>query len=140
LARNESRVVFEAPGANQRIQHAILGIGLCLGLDLFAALFARQTDPGLYQVTYDLLNVPADIADLCKLGCFDLYERCVGQLGQPASNLGLAHAGRPDHEDVLWHDLVTQTRLQLLATPPVAKRNGHHALGIALPDDMAVQL
>jgi hypothetical protein len=55
-------------------------------------------------------------------------------------DLGLAHAGRPDHQDVLRIDLLAQVIAQLLAPPAVPERHGHGALGVLLPDDEAVEL
>src|SRR5690606_33899126 len=63
-----------------------------------------------------------------------------GQLGQPARDLGLAHARRPDHQDVLGRDLGAQLVLDLLAPPAVAQRNGHGTLGFLLADDVPIQL
>ncbi len=103
-------------------------------------LSRTQADADLDEIADDLLDVAADIADLGELGRFDLHEGRAGQLGQPARNLGLADAGRADHQDVLGHHLFAQSAFQLLAAPAVAQRNGHGALGVVLADDEAVQL
>ncbi len=66
-----------------------------------APLVAQQRNAGLDQVADDLLDVAADIADLGELGRLDLDEGRLRQLGQAPRNLGLADAGRPDHQDVL---------------------------------------
>ena len=98
----------------------------------------RERD--LDQVAHDLLDVAADIADLGELGRLDLDERRLGQAGQPARDLGLADAGRADHQDVLGQHLVAQLGRQLLAAPAVAQRDGDRALGVVLADDVAVEL
>ena len=59
---------------------------------------------------------------------------------QAAGDLGLADAGRPDHQDVLGHHLFAQGVVELLAPPAVAQRNGDGALGILLADDVTVEL
>jgi hypothetical protein len=70
----------------------------------------------------------------------DLDERRVGELRQAPRDFGLADAGRTDHEDVLGRDLLAQRLLYLHATPAVAQRNGHGALGRVLADDVLVEL
>jgi hypothetical protein len=91
------------------------------------------------RVADDLLDVAADIADLGEFGGFHLDEGRAGELGQPPRDLGLANAGGPDHQDVLWEYLLAQRSGELQAPPPVAQRNGHRALGVGLPDDEAVE-
>jgi hypothetical protein len=54
-------------------------------------------------------------------------------------NLGLADAGRADHQDVLGVDFIAQLGRQLLAAPAVAKRHRDGALGLLLADDEAVE-
>ena len=99
-----------------------------------------QRDADLDQVADDLLDVAADIADLGELGRLDLDERRAGELGQPARDLGLADAGRADHQDVLRQHLLAQLVVELLAAPAVAQRDGDGALGVGLADDEAVEL
>ena len=61
--------------ADQRVEHALLGVELGLGLHLLARRVAHQADADLDQVADDLLDVAADIADLGELGRLDLDER-----------------------------------------------------------------
>jgi hypothetical protein len=63
----------------------------------------------------------------------------VGQPRQAPRDLGLADAGRPDHQDVLRRDLVAQRLGHLLAAPAVAQRDGDGALGGRLADDVLVE-
>jgi len=91
------------------------------------------------QVAGDLLDVAADIADLGELGRFDFDERCIGQLGQAARNLGFAAAGGADHQDILRRHFVAQIGGQLLAAPAIAQRDRDRALGGVLADDMRVE-
>ncbi|HEX2249418.1 MAG TPA: ATP-dependent protease ATPase subunit HslU, partial [Gemmatimonadales bacterium] len=51
-----------------------------------------------------------------------LDERRSRQPGQPASDLRLSHAGRADHDDVVWSDLVPDVVRRLGAAPPPAER------------------
>ena len=127
-------------GADQRIDHALLGIQLRLGLDLFSLGVADEPDAGFQQIANDLIDVAADIADLGEFGGLDLDEGRAGKLGEAARDLGLADAGRPDHQDVLGQNLLAQLLVELLPAPAVAERNGDGALGVALADDVAVEL
>ena len=108
-------------------------------LDVLAHFLAHQTDRHLDEVADDLLDIAADIADLGELCRFDLEEGRAGEPGQPPRNLGLADAGRADHQDVLRHHLFAHLALQLLTAPAVAQRNRHGALGVLLADDEAVE-
>ena len=95
-------------GPDQRIEHALLGGLLRAGLDVLALAFAHLRDRDLDEIADDLLDVAADIADLGKLGGFDLDERRAGQFRQPPRDLGLADAGRPDHQDVFRQHFFAQ--------------------------------
>ena len=94
----------------------------------------------LDEVAHDLLDVAADIADLGELGRLDLEERRAGELGEAARDLGLADAGRPDHQNVLRQHLLAQPLVELQPAPAVAQRDRDRALGVALADDEAVEL
>ena len=63
----------------------------------------------------------------------------MGEAREAARDLGLADAGRADHQDVLGQDLVAQIVVELLAPPAVAQRDGDRALGVVLSDDIAVE-
>ncbi|MCY1248200.1 hypothetical protein D9M72_616040 [compost metagenome] len=110
-----------------------------LGLDLGPALFAHETDADLDEVTDNLFDVAAYITDFGELRRLDLDERSDGKLCQTAGDFRLADTGRPDHQDVLRHDLVAQFVAELLAPPAIAQRNRHRALGVVLADDETVE-
>ena len=126
-------------GADQGIEHAILGGELRAGLHVLALAFAGLRDRDLDQVADDLLDVAADIADLGEFGGFDLDERRAGQFRQPPRDLGLADAGRPDHQDVFRQHFLAQQAGELQPPPAVAQRDGDRALGVGLADDEAVE-
>ena len=107
---------------------------------LLAQPLAGHADGDLDEIADDLLDVAADIADLGELGRLDLEERRLGQPREAARDLGLADAGRADHQDVLGQHLLAQPLGQLLAAPAVAQRDGDGALGLVLADDVAVEL
>ena len=94
--------------AGERVEQPLHRRFLGAGAHRLAAPLALQPDRFLDQVAGDLLDVAADIADLGELGRLDLHERRVGELRQPAADLGLSAAGRADHQDVLRRDLVAQ--------------------------------
>ena len=111
-----------------------------LGLDLLALLLLDEADGRFGQVADHALDVAADVADFGILGRFDLNQRSADELGKLAGDLGLAHAGRADHDDVLRRDRLAQIFRQLLAPPAIADRHGDGFLGRVLPDDVAIQL
>ena len=123
----------------QQVEQAIFGSLPGLRPQLFEALVAHHRNRQLHQVTDHRLDVAPDVADLGELGGFDLDEGRLGQTRQPARDLGLAHAGGPDHQDVLRRDVVGQILGQLLAPHPVAQRNGHRTLGFVLADHVFVE-
>ena len=101
---------------------------------------AHQADGVLDQLADHALDVAAVVADLGVLRRFDLDERRAGQLRQPAGDLGLADAGRADHQDVLGRDLAAHLVRQLLPPPAIAHGDRHGPLGVGLADDVAIEL
>jgi hypothetical protein len=126
--------------SHQRIEHALLGMEIGLGGHFLAQPFFGHGDRPFEEVAHDLLDVAADITDLGEFGRLDLDERRLRQFGQSARNLGLADAGRPDHQDVLGQNLLTELFGQLLTAPAVPESDGDGALGVVLADDVSVEL
>ena len=123
----------------QHIEDAFLGRILGAAFHLAHGLLARLLDADLDQIAHDGIDVAADVADFGELGRLDLDERRVGEFGQAPRDLGLAHAGRPDHENVLRRDLLAQGFGHLLPAPAVPEGDGDRALGAILADDVLVQ-
>ena len=143
LARRAVRGRLAPCGAgrrNQHVQDAIFGRIFGAGAHLLHLGLARLLDGHLGQVADDGIHILAHIAHLGELGGLHLDEGRIGQARQAPGDLGLAHAGGPDHENVLGRDLLAQAAFDLLAAPAVAQRNGHGALGAGLADDVAVKL
>ena len=92
------------------------------------------------EVADDRLDVATDVAHLRELGGLHLDEGASGQLREAPGDLGLAHPGRPDHEDVLGRDLRRNLRRQALAPNPVPQRDRHRSLRRRLADHPAIQL
>ncbi len=92
-----------------------------------------------HQVADHRLHVAPHVAHLGKLRGLHLEKGRVGQLGQPSRNLRFAHARRPDHDDVLGHDVVGHFGRKLLATLAIAQRNGDGALGGLLSHNVLVE-
>ena len=107
---------------------------------LLEPLLADHVDAELDEIADHRLDVAADVADLGELRRLDLDERRLREPRQPARDLGLADAGRPDHQDVLRRDLLGQLRRQLLPAHAVAQRDRDGALGGRLADDVLVEL
>ena len=126
--------------ADQRVDHAILGRLLGARLHVLALPLAGLRDRDLDEIAHDLLDVAADIADLGEFGRLDLDERRAREPREPARNLGLADAGRADHQDVLRQHLLAQLVVELQPAPAVAQRDRDRALGVVLADDEAVEL
>ena len=103
-------------------------------------LLAHQLHGDLGQVADHRFDVAADVADLGELRRFDLEERRLRELRQPPRDLGLADAGRADHQDVLRRDFFGHLRRQLLSAHAVAQRDRDGALGLVLADDVLVEL
>ena len=125
--------------AHQCIEQPVHRRFLGLVLHRVAAAFLFQPHRFLDQVARDLLHVAPDIADLGELGRFHLHERRIGKLRQAAADLGLAAAGRADHQDVLGRHLVAQIGAELLPAPAVAQRHRNGTLRVLLSDDMRVE-
>ena len=108
--------------------------------DVAPQLLFDHRDGDLHQVAHHRLAVPADIADLGEFARFDFEEGRSSELGESAGDLGLADAGRPDHQDVLRQDLVGHRAFDLLPPPAIAQGDGDRALGGLLADDVLVEL
>ncbi len=128
------------PLRQQQVEQTLFRIQFGLVGDVFELLFAHHVDRDLDQIADHRLHIAAHVADFGELRGFDLQERRVRQLGQPARNLGLSHAGGPDHDDVLGDDLFRQLRRQLLPPHAIAQRNRHRALRGVLAHNVLVEL
>ena len=125
---------------HQRVEQALLGALLGAHAHLALLLLEHQRHADLGEVADDRLDVAPDVADLGELRGLHLEEGRLGHLREPAGDLGLPDAGRPDHDDVLGGDLVAQLLGHLLPAPAIAQRDRHRALRVVLPDDVAVEL
>src|SRR5579862_3649639 len=129
-----------ARGRHQNLDQAVprMGRGALLhGLDAFGL---HHLHGGLGEIADHRVDVAADVADFGELGRLDLDERRPGEPGEPPRDLGLADAGRPDHEDVLRNDLVPQLRPEAAAAVPVAQRDRDRPFGRRLADDELIEL
>ena len=109
-------------------------------MHLALLLLGHEVHGEVGEVADDRLDVAPDVADLGELRRLHLEERGLRELREPARDLGLPDARRPDHDDVLRRDLVAQLGRHAQPPPAVAQRDGHGALGVALADDVAVEL
>ena len=124
----------------QQIEQPLLGGRARLVLDLVALLRADHVHGELDEIADHRLDVAADVADFGELRRLDLDERRMREPRQPARDLGLADAGRPDHQDVLRRDFFGHLAREPLTPHAVAQRDRDGALGLGLADDVLVQL
>jgi hypothetical protein len=123
----------------QHVEQALLG-GIGRAVAHLARLgFARLLQRGLHEIADDRVDIAADVAHLGELRRLDLDERRFGQACETARDLGLAHAGRADHQDVLRGDLLPQRLGHLLAAPAIAQRDRDRTLRRVLTDDVLVE-
>jgi len=101
---------------------------------------AFHVDAELDEIANHRLDVAPHVADLGELRGFHFQERRLREARETARDLGLADAGRPDHQDVLRRNLFGELRRELLAPHAVAQRDRDGALGGALSDHVLVQL
>ena len=131
---------IERRRGHEQVEQALLRPALRFLLHPRSFGFADQADGVFNEFADHAFHVAAVVADLRVLGGFDLDERRAGELRQPARDLGLPDAGRPDHHDVLGRDLGAHLLAELLPAPAIAHGDGHRAFGLVLPDNVAVQL
>jgi hypothetical protein len=130
----------DRPGRGQQhVEDAVLGGVFGARAHRLHRALAQVLDGDLDQIADDGVDIAADIAHLGELGRLHLDEGRIRQTRQPARDLGLADAGRADHQDVLRRDFAAQRLGHLGATPAVAQRDSHRALGARLADDVLVQ-
>ena len=129
--------IWRRPAHRARALRRPAAARACTSLRLRSRVSAMRD---LDEIAHDLLDVAADIADLGEFRRLDLEERRAGELGEPARDLGLADAGRPDHQNVLRQHFFAQPLVELQAAPAIAQRDRDRALGVALADDEAVEL
>ena len=123
----------------QQIEQPLLDPPPGLGLDLLPLSLAHQADGVFDQFADHALDVAAVVAHLGVLRGLDLDERRAGELGQPPGDLGLAHAGRADHHDVLRRHFLPHVALKLLPPPAVANGHRHRPLRRVLADDVPIE-
>ena len=124
----------------QDVEQAILGVLRRLGPHFGEALLAHHVDAELHQVADHRLHVAADIANLGELRRLDFQEWRLREARQPPRDLGLADAGRSDHEDVLRRNLFGQLRGQLLPPHAIPERDRDRSFGRVLANHVLVEL
>ena len=108
--------------------------------NLVAPFVGDRANCRLHQIADHRFDVAPDVADLRILRCLDLYERRADECGETARDLGLADAGRSDHEDVLRRDLFAQIFPRARPAIAIAQRDRNRSLCLPLADDVLVEL
>jgi len=104
------------------------------------ALFPDDLHGDFDQIPHHRVHIPADVSDFGEFGGLHLDEGCPGEPGEPSRDLGFPDAGRADHDDVSGRNLGGDFGVEMKPPHPVAERHGHRSFGIALADNVAVQL
>ena len=112
--------VDEVMSLQQEIEQAIFRVLRRLVFHLEQPLFAHHFDTELDEVAHHRLDIAPDVADFGELGGFDLEKGRLRQPREPAGDLGLAHAGGTNHQDVLGCDFIRELGRELLPPSPVA--------------------
>jgi len=129
-----------ADGRNEGIQNQLFdGIG-GLGFHGFLAAGFHAAHTLLGQVAHHAFHVAAHVAHFGELAGLYFHEGRVGEVGQTAGNFSFAHAGSPNHENVVGHYFGLHVGWGVQAAPAVAQGNGHVALGLVLADDVLIEL
>jgi hypothetical protein len=101
---------------------------------------AGHFDGDLYKIADDRVYFPSNIADFSELRGLHFDKGRLGEPGEAAGDLGLAHACGADHQDVLRGDFGAQALCHLTAAPAVAQGDRDRALRRFLADDVLVEL
>src|SRR5205823_1613481 len=126
-------------GWQENIQETLFGVQFCLIRYVFQLFLPNILNRDFHQIANHGFHITPDVTDLGKLRSLDFQKRGVGQLRQPTGNLGLTHAGWPNHDDVLWDHFIGHVLRQFLAAHAVAQCDTDRALGIFLADNIFVQ-
>ena len=126
-------------GADQSVEQPLFRLVLRSLCHARTLLLAHHADGGFHEVADDLLDVPADITHLGKLGGLHFQERRIRKPGEPARHFRLPDTRGSDHQDILRRDFRTQVVRRLLAPPAVAQGDRNGALGSRLADDVPVK-
>ena len=123
----------------QQVEQTLFGVQFGFVGNILELLLANHVDGDFDQVADHRFHIASHVAHLGELRGFDLQERRVGQLGQAAGDLGLAHAGRAHHDDVLGNDFFRQLGRQLLPPHAIAQGDRDGAFGLVLADHVLVE-
>ncbi len=123
----------------EQIEQAFLDARLGRLLHVVFPFRADHVDRNVDEVAHHRLDVAAHVPDFGELRGLDLDERCARQPRQASRDLRLPDAGRPDHDDVVGHDLLAEIFPDLLAAPAVAECDSHGLLGRLLRNNVLVQ-
>src|SRR5580704_14044572 len=124
----------------KKIQQAFLR-GLFGALGYFIQLlFTHHVDGSFHQVAHHGFHIAANVSDFRVFRGFDFHKRAAGQTREAARNFRLSHAGRADHQNILWKDFFSKFGRKFLSTHAIAQRDGHRLLGKILAHDVFVQL
>ena len=135
----EYRAREAQPKGKQQIEHALFRSLLGAVRHFVQFFLADHVDGCFHQVAHHRFHVAAYVADFRVLRSFHFDERAACEARQPPRNFRLPHAGRANHQNVLWQYVFRDFRRQLLAAHAVAQRHGHGPLGRILPDDIFVE-
>ena len=135
-----SSASIRARRRQQQIEQTLFGVLLGLVVDFFEPVFAHHVYGQFDEIAHHRLDIAADVADFGEFRSLDLDERRLREPRQPPRDLGLADACRPDHQNILRHDVFGELGREPLPPHAIAKRDRHGALRVFLADDVLVEL
>src|ERR1700686_855070 len=104
----------------QQVEDALLG-GLFRAVGNFVKLFlANHIDGGFHQIANHGFHIAPNVTNLGVFRGFYLDEGAACKTCQAAGNFRFAYAGWSDHQNILWQDIFSDFRRELLPPNAVA--------------------
>ena len=124
----------------QHVEQTLFRVQFRFFFNLVDFLFADHVYRNLRQVAHHGFDIASHVAHFGELGRFNFQKRGVCQPRKSARDFSFAHAGRPDHDDILGRDLLGHLLVQFLTADAVAQGNRHGFLRCLLSHDVPVEL
>ncbi|GBC78231.1 hypothetical protein HRbin08_01718 [bacterium HR08] len=140
IAERRSPPLALSSRGQEQVQQALLRVLLRLIGHLLHLLGAHHVHGDVHEIADHGLDIAPDVSDLGEFRRLDLQEGRIREARQATRDLRLADARRPDHEDVLRNDVLSEIGRELLSADAIAQGDGDSPLGCRLADDVLIQL